>query len=269
VAGQTRTDPLAIESAAHAEPVPRQVRAPKLGAAVVHRLVNDIVRGVYPPGSCLPTENELRDQFAVSRTLIRESVKIVQEKGLINIEHGRRTQVTDPRMWNLLDDAVLTAVVAHDANTSFLDELVATRAALEAGMAASAAGTHSADDDRQISAALEQMRCHVGRAGEFAAADVHFHDMVMAASGNRLARAIVNRIHQKARASMRYHGDYSDAVMEQTVVEHEAVQEAILASDPTTAGAAMRAHIQGSWQRRRPGTPGGVPTVAASHPVVR
>ena len=117
----------------------------------------------------LPAEGDLCDQFAVSRTVIRESIKIVQEKGLIYIAHGRGTRVTDPRHWNLLDDMVLTAIVAHDANLSFLDELVATRAALEADMAAGAAGSHTPNDDGRIAAALEAMRSNIGRVTEFAA----------------------------------------------------------------------------------------------------
>ena len=96
------------------------------------------------------------------------------------------------------------------------------------------------------------MRSCVGRVHEFAAADAHFHDMVMAASRNRLGRAIVNRIHDKARQSMRYHGEYNDAVMLRTVEEHQAVLDAILAGDAQAAAAAMRVHILGSWSRRRP-----------------
>jgi DNA-binding FadR family transcriptional regulator len=252
VARQAMADPFGVGHATPSEPMPQRVRSPKLGTTVVHQIVNEIVRGVYKPGSTLPAEAELCDLFAVSRTVIRESIKVVQEKGLVQIEHGRGTQVTDPRHWNLLDDIVLTAIVAHDSNLSFLDELVATRAALEADMAAGAAGSHNADDDLRIASALETMRSHVGRVPEFAAADVHFHDMVMAASRNRLGRAIVNRIHDKARQSMRYHGEYNDAVMLRTVEEHQAVLAAITAGDAQGAAAAMRVHILGSWSRRRP-----------------
>ena len=76
--------------------------------------------------------------------------------------------------------------------------------------------------------------------------------MVMAASRNRLGRAIVNSIHDKARQSMRYHGEYNDAVMRQTVDEHQAMHDAIMAGEAPAAAAAMRAHILGSWSRRRP-----------------
>lgn len=252
MARQAMTDPFGVGHVAPAEPAAPPVRRSKLGTTVVHQIVNEIVGGVYKPGSTLPPEAELCDKFAVSRTVIRESVKVVQEKGLVQIEHGRGTQVTDPLHWNLLDDIVLSAIVAHDSNLSFLDELVATRAALETDMAAAAAGSRNADDDLRMSAALESMRSFIGRVPEFARADAHFHDMVMAASRNRLGRAIVNRIHDKARQSMRYHGEYNDAVMHRTVEEHKAVLDAIMAGDAQGAAAAMRVHILGSWSRRRP-----------------
>jgi DNA-binding FadR family transcriptional regulator len=120
-----------------------------------------------------------------------------------------------------MDRPVLPRI--RGANLSFLDELVATRAALEADMAAGAAGSHGEDDDLCIGAALEPMRSFVGQVPEFAAVDVHFHDTVMAASRNRIGGAIVNRIHDEARQSLRYHGEDSDAVMRRTLEEHQAV----------------------------------------------
>ncbi len=249
---QFLADPFGVPVAPAAEVAPPRVRGTKLGINVVQQIVNDIVRGVLNPGSTLPPEADLCDQFGVSRTVIRESVKVVQEKGLVRIEHGRGTQVTDPRQWNLLDDVVLTAIIAHDANLSFLDELVATRTALEADMAATAAVSRAGEEKLRISAALELMRSKINNVAEFAAADAHFHDMVMAASSNRLGRAIVNSIHDKARGSMRYHGEYNEAVMRRTLDEHQAVHDAIMAKNAEAAAAAMRAHITGSWSRRRP-----------------
>ncbi|WP_212823865.1 FadR/GntR family transcriptional regulator [Catellatospora sp. TT07R-123] len=263
MARQVAAGPFGMAHAASGEVVPPRVRGTKLGINVVQQIVNDIVRGALPPGSTLSPENELCDQFGVSRTVIRESVKVVQEKGLVRIEHGRGTQVTDPRQWNLLDDVVLTAIIAHDANLSFLDELVATRTALEADMAAAAARSHTHEDRLRISGALELMRSKINNVPEFGAADAHFHDMVMAASRNRLGRAIVNSIHDKARGSMRYHGEYNEAVMLRTLAEHQAVHDAVLAGDAEGAAAAMRAHIVGSWNRRRPNLDADQPATAA------
>jgi len=58
---------------------PQRVRGTKLGTTVVHQIVHDIVGGFYPQGSTLPPEADLCNRFAVSRTVVRESLKIVQE----------------------------------------------------------------------------------------------------------------------------------------------------------------------------------------------
>ena len=230
----------------------RRARGAKLGTAVVEYLVDDIVRGTYPTGASLPPEADLCEEFGVSRTVIRESIKVIQEKGLVRIEQGRGTSVTDPRQWNLLDDIILTTVIRHDASLSILDELVSVRTALEAVMAADAARVASAEAHHALGAALATMESLRDNTPEFAAADVRFHDVVMAASGSRLGRTIVTKIHDKARTSMRYHGEYNDAVVRLTLDEHRAIYDAIVAADADAAASAMRAHIQESWRRRRP-----------------
>jgi DNA-binding FadR family transcriptional regulator len=130
-------------------------------------------------------------------------------------------------------------------------------------MAAAAASSHTGEDKLRISAALELMRSKINNVAEFAAADAHFHDMVMATSRNRLGRAIVNSIHDKARGSMRYHGEYNEAVMRRTLDEHQAVHDAIMGKDAAAAAAAMRAHISGSWSRRRPALDADAPAAAS------
>jgi GntR family galactonate operon transcriptional repressor len=230
----------------------RRARGAKLGTAVVDYLVDDIVRGAYPTGGALPPEADLCEEFGVSRTVIRESIKVIQEKGLVRIEQGRGTSVTDPRRWNLLDDVILTAVIRHDASLSILDELVSVRTALEAVMAADAARAASREAREELGAALARMAATRDRTTEFAAADVQFHDVVMAASGSRLGRTIVTKIHDKARTSMRYHGEYNEAAVQLTLDEHRAIHDAIVAGDPDRAAEAMRTHIQESWRRRRP-----------------
>jgi DNA-binding FadR family transcriptional regulator len=238
------TDPALIRA--------RPNRSAKLGTAVIDQLVDDIVRGVLAPGATLSPEADLCEEFGVSRTVIRESVKVIQEKGLLRIQHGRGTQVTDPLEWNLLDETVLTAMIRNDETLAILDELVVVRTTLETEMASAAARLGTPEQLSAAAAELTAMESLLHSTPEFAAADVRFHDAVMVASGNRLGRTIVTRIHDKARDSMRYHGDYTQPAMELTVAEHRRIHQALLAGDEPEAGAAMRAHILGSWARRRP-----------------
>src|SRR4051812_44049752 len=110
---------------------PPRNRGDRLGPVVVAKLVDDIVSGRLATGAALPTEADLGEQFGVSRTVVRESVKLLQDKGLVNIRHGVGTVVLPESSWDMIDDVVLTALVRHDESLLILDEVVSIRAALE------------------------------------------------------------------------------------------------------------------------------------------
>src|SRR4051794_14677016 len=115
---------------------PAWVRRPaNLARAVTAELVERIVRGVHPSGTPLPAEPALCDAFSVSRTVIREAVKILQEKGLVQVRQGSGTIVTPPTRWDMLDELVLAATIAEDESLAILDDLVVTRRVLESDMA--------------------------------------------------------------------------------------------------------------------------------------
>src|ERR1700712_4898950 len=228
------------------------VRGARLGNAVVVALVDDIVGGVFPPGSTLATESDLCERFNVSRTVIRESVKLLQDKGLVEIVRGKGTQISYPLSWDMIDDTVLTSLVDHDETMGILDELIAVRAALEEEMAGLAATTATPDQLQLLGESMQRMRDVADVVADFAVADVQFHDLVMEASGNRLGRAIVTSIHGKARTTGRYHGSASPASIAATLAEHQRVLDALKAHDAAAAHDQMRAHIVDSWARRRP-----------------
>jgi DNA-binding FadR family transcriptional regulator len=241
-----------LGSALLADHASRRRSGARLGSAVVAKLVEDIVGGEHQPGETLPTEADLGEQFGVSRTVIRESVMLLQDKGLVRIIQGKGTLVLDRQSWNMIDDVVLSAVVRHDDTLGILEELIVVRAALEREMAAAAAGLATPVQVEQLSEAFSAMRRAASDADEFALADVRFHDVVMELSGNRLARAIVSSIHDKARATLRYRGSTSADMIARTLDEHRAILDAIGRRDPAAANHAMHTHITSAWARRRP-----------------
>src|SRR5258705_350826 len=120
------------EPAGQAVAPPDWARRPaNLAKAVTAELVERIVRGLHPPGSPLPPEPGLCETFSVSRTVIREAMKVLQEKGLVQVRQGSGTIVTPPTRWNILDELVLAATIAQDDTPSVLDDLVVTRRLLE------------------------------------------------------------------------------------------------------------------------------------------
>lgn len=229
-----------------------RTKAPRLGVTVVAELVDAIVRGDLPPGATLPPESVLCEQFAVSRTVIRESVKRLEEKGLVTVAQGRGTQIAPMDSWKMVDETVLAALVANDATLGTLDDLSVVRAALEAVIARDAASRPSPDDIERLREALQFMRDTIKDQAAFGQADVVFHSIVGQMASNRLADSIVKTLFAQALASTRYS---LRSQLEVTLAEHEAVFDAIAAGDPDRAEQAMRRHILDAWQRRRPPRP--------------
>lgn len=231
--------------------IPRRLPAGRLGVAVVAELVDLIVTGQLQEGELLPPEGPLSEHFGVSRTVLRESVKRLEEKGLVTVSQGRGTQVRAPGYWNMLDPVVLSSLIDNDESVGVLDELTIVRASLESAMAGAVAGSHSTDELRRLENALTTMRESESETDSFRQADVVFHYALMEISGNRLAENIAKQLYKRAVESSRYQGiDPPDAVA-QTLKEHQAIVNAIAHNDTAAAEKSMHDHIHGSWKRRR------------------
>ena len=102
---------MTINSIAAARLIPQRLPAARLGVAVVAELVDLIVTGQLKEDDLLPPEGPLSEHFGVSRTVLRESVKRLEEKGLVIVSQGRGTQVRAPGYWNMLDPVVLSALI--------------------------------------------------------------------------------------------------------------------------------------------------------------
>jgi GntR family transcriptional regulator, galactonate operon transcriptional repressor len=230
-------------------------RPARLGAVVVSELLDRIVAGQLPQLSTLPNEPMLCEAFGVSRTVIREAVKVLEEKGLLHARQGQGTTVAPYDDWNLLDPMVLEASVRHDHELRMLDDIVDVRRVLEAQMAQQAATNATDADLAEISGLLGKLAEQVSTPDAYILTDVDFHDAVMRASGNRLARAVVRTIHTEARASTRYNGQPQRSDCETSNAGHTAIYERITAGDADAAAAAMSEHILQSWMSRRPRRP--------------
>jgi len=226
-------------------------RPARLGTAVTDALVDRIVSGELRPGTLLPTEPRLCEAFSVSRTVIREAVKILEQKGLVHIRQGQGTTVALPDEWSLLDPVVLEASVRHDKELRILDDLVQVRRVLESDMAGQAAGRATSADRIEMKRHLDQLTLEVATPDRHILSDLEFHDVIMRASGNRLGRAVVRTIQSEARESDRYNGYPSRADCEASDIGHVRIYDCIVAADAEGAAAAMSEHILGSWLARR------------------
>jgi DNA-binding FadR family transcriptional regulator len=227
-------------------------RPARLSVVVVEALLEGIVSGRYPSGTLLPPEPVLCQSFDVSRSVVREAMKVLEEKGLAHARQGHGTTINPPDEWNLLDPAVLGATIRADETMQILDQLVDVRVALESAMASTAARSMTDADLAELGELLEEMGTQLRDPERYLATDTRYHDFIMRCSGNRLGRSIIRTIHPHARASSRYNPPADEKDIRQAHLGHTAIYERLLQHDEEGAAAAMQEHIMGTWTLRKP-----------------
>jgi DNA-binding FadR family transcriptional regulator len=151
---------------------------------VAHDLGQRIVRGDYKPGALLPNEAECGQIYKVSRTAVREAVKMLSAKGLIQSRPKIGSRVEPRATWNLLDRDVLGWYCATVDFQSFALDVQQIRFMIEPEAAALAATNRTPPHLAEIEAAYQAMADAVDVEADWNVADVRFHLAVLNASGN-------------------------------------------------------------------------------------
>lgn len=147
-----------------------------------------VVGGVYAPGDILPKESELSEEYQVSRTSVREAMRVLAAKGLVDIRQKVGTRVRQPEQWNVFDSDILRWYSEQGRGEPVMRDLVEIRQVLEPAAARLAAGRARMEDLRRISAAHDAMLAATDDREAYAHADVEFHMAIYSASHNVLLR---------------------------------------------------------------------------------
>jgi DNA-binding FadR family transcriptional regulator len=222
-----------------------------LSVVVIKVLVDGIVSGRYPSGTLLPPEPVLCQAFDVSRSVVREALKALEEKGLARARQGHGTTITPPDEWNLLDPVVLEATIQADETVQTLDDLVDVRVALECDMARAAAQSIGDEELAELEALLGELGTQLEDPARYLETDTRYHDFIMRCSGNRLGRSIIRAIHPHARASSRYNPPTDEEDIKRAHLGHVEIFEQMRRHDGDGAAAAMHEHIRGTWELRK------------------
>lgn len=209
----------------------------KLHGKVVNELGRRIIGGDYPPGTALPVEEALCTALGVSRTALREAIKVLAAKGLVEARPRVGTRVRPREGWNLLDPDVLAWRCAMPPDPDFLMQLAEMREIFEPAAAALAARHGTAEQLAVIRSACDAM----GAARDVTAwvrADLAFHDAVLQATGNPLLSPLAAMI-GSALESLLGLTARSAENFNASLAEHQAVLEAIERRDDAGAHARM------------------------------
>lgn len=212
--------------------------APILSTQIASELGRRVVSGAYPTGALVEDEGTLAEHFQVSRSVIRDAVKILVGKGLLEVRRGIGTRVRERANWGLLDDDVLAWHQSVPPSRDFLRQLLDIRLLVEPKAARWAAERGTARGLADIEEAQLRMEQEKGSIEDFVVADALFHRSILRAANNELLRSLEGAIFSALLGSIRLTN--SDPRMnEDSIPFHRGVTDAILARDAARAEARM------------------------------
>ena len=213
-----------------------------------------ITQGDFAPGVALPSEAELCQQFGASRNVIREVVKVLATKRLIDAQRNRGLFVMPAERWNYLDADVLEWTLENGSHPTLIRSLIEVRGLIEPTISRWAAERATAVDLVAIEANFNAMAANPSRLDVFHEADIRFHQAVLVASHNVVMQQLSDAVSALQRAIFDVTFVPEAAHMALTIQEHQDLFEAIRCKLPDMAEAASRRMIERTAQRAFSGT---------------
>lgn len=211
----------------------------RLHNLVIETLAGRIVSGELAPGTTMYSER-LETELGVSRSVAREAVRVLESLGLVETAKRVGIRVLPRSRWNVFDPSVIRWRLAGAGKGTQLRSLTELRSAVEPA-AAELAALHGPEDmAAELLAVAARMRA-VGRAGDlqqFLELDIHFHSLVLAASGNEMFAQMRSMIAEVLRGRTDY-GLMPDHPHEEALQLHVDVADAIQSGRAEAARAAM------------------------------
>lgn len=164
------------------------LRRRSLPEMVVDQLGRRIVRGEFTGAGGLPTETALSAEFGISRNVLREAIKVLSSKGLLDVRPKTGTRIRARENWNVLDPDVVGWFSADDSDFHHAYDFVEFRRIIEPQASYLAAMRASDADIARIRKALDNLCACVGRPARIPAADILFHCSIYDASHNAVLK---------------------------------------------------------------------------------
>ena len=216
------------------------VRTSRLYEQIVQQIEESILKGELKAGDQLPAERELAQRFGVSRTAVREAVKALREKGLVEAYSGRGTFITDGTSQAVRQSFDLMVKIGQPEGSTHLAEV---RSILEPGIAALAASRAEESDLAVLREAVAVMDRSHHDPDAYIEADLDFHLALAEAAGNPLILSLIDSIVGLLREQrMRIFNVAGGPGRGQ--FHHKRILEAMEHRDPEKASEAMRAHLE-------------------------
>ena len=205
---------------------------------IAHEIGQQILRGDLAPGEVLPNETDLGADFGVSRTVLREAIKVLAAKGLVESRPKTGTRVRSRRDWNLLDPDVLAWQIEAGPDADFLGQALELRRMIEPAVARLAAERATDEQIGALYEAYEEMAAAGDDLDAFMAPDLRFHNLLVEACGNELLEHMTEILTAVLRTVFAYSSSSSRAYP-RAARRHRAIVQAIEARDADAAEQAV------------------------------
>ena len=216
------------------------VRSPRLYEQIVQQIESSILKGVLKPGDQLPAERELAQQFGVSRTAVREALKALREKGLVEAYSGRGTFITDGRSQAIRQSLDLMLKIGQAEGSIHLAEV---REILEPEIAFRAATKIEEAHLAAMRDSIATMERSLQDPDEYIEADLDFHLTLAEAVANPIILSLIDSIVVLLR-EQRMRIFQVEGGPQRGQVHHKRILETVERRDPEKAREAMRAHLR-------------------------
>ena len=221
-------------------PIQTLEREERLPDRVVARLEELVVSGVLKNGQRLPPERELARLFGVSRTVIREAMRDLSARGLVDTTTGAGAVVSGPSASSVAES--LTLLLRTMQGGLLVEDLHEVRSVLETAISSKAAECATDEDIADMEDLQRQMEMAVGDAETTAELDVRFHQALAVAAHNPLFNVLLDSIGQLLLAIRRMTLNDPSA-FEGANQHHREILKQVRSKNPQEAQRAMRAHL--------------------------
>ncbi|WP_426561287.1 FadR/GntR family transcriptional regulator [Angustibacter sp. McL0619] len=216
-----------------------EMRPSRLPDVVARQIEEHVFAQNLVDGDQLPTEAQLSAQYDVSRTVVREATRILEQRGLVTIRPGRGMLVAKPDGGPVARQYALLL----RSNPVAFDQLMDTRLLVEVHLTGLAAENRTVEDVAAMRSGLTAARANRQDYDLCLTEDLRLHALVGQASGNPLMSLFVDPVNQCLRESYRSKASYLSR-LDSTLEEHEHIVDAIAAGDAESARDASRRHLE-------------------------
>jgi DNA-binding FadR family transcriptional regulator len=206
---------------------------------VLNQMGEQICSGKFAPGEILPAEPVLAEQMQVSRITIRETMKSLSAKGMLEVRRRYGTIVLPRSQWQLFDPDVITwRARSGTLDPGLIEDLMELRLIIEPNAARLAAKRATDDDRKAVRRAFKAMERAVAGHGDYVPADLAFHGAILAACHNQFVQQMQNALSAILRTSFELSSEIAGGPA-RSLPMHEALCIAIERGDPEAAEQAV------------------------------